>query len=141
MAFIRRRGNSYYLVHNIRRDGRIQQLHLARLGSSPRIDDTVIKGVVSRHPFVRVDWNTVKEKASREVARPVQNDSDYLRGLIDEIRSVHWNIAGLHLPALAVMRDRELQSQLVTELRLLRGTLDVKLNSSRRGNALNRRIN
>lgn len=138
MAFIRKRGNSYYLVHNVRRDGRIQQLHLARLGSSPRIDDGVIRGVSSKHPFIRVDWNSLKEKASRDFLQPIQNDSDYLRGLISEVRNVHFNIAGLHLPGLEVIRDRELPAQLITELKLLRGTLDVKLQASRRGGALPR---
>jgi hypothetical protein len=140
MAFVRKRGNSYYLVHNVRRDGRIQQLHLARLGPSPRIDDAVIRGVRSKHPFIRVDWNNVKEKA-RDIAKPVQNDSDYLRDLIRDVRNVHFSIAGLHMAGLEVVRDRELEAQLVSELKLLRGTLDVKLNLSRRGQAVNRRIN
>jgi hypothetical protein len=140
MAFVRKRGNSYYLVHNVRRDGRIQQLHLARLGPSPRIDDAVIRGVTSKHPFIRVDWNDVKRKASRDFVEPIQTDSDYLRGLIREVRNVHFNIASLHMPGLEVIRDRELQTQLLTELRLLRGTLDVKLNPSRKGQTLNRGI-
>jgi hypothetical protein len=140
MAFVRKRGNSYYLVHNVRRDGRIRQLHLARLGPSPRIDDAVIRGVSSKHPFIRVDWNNLKAKA-RDFVRPIQNDSEYLRDLIREIRNVHFNIAGLHMPGLEVTRDRELPTQLITELKLLRGTLDVKLNSSRKGNPLNRGIN
>ena len=140
MAFIRKRGNNYYLVHNVRRAGRIQQLHLARLGSSPRIDESVIQGVSSKHPFVRVDWSNVKEKASRDFLEPIQNDSEYLRGLISDLKNVHFNIAGLHLPGLEVIRDRELQTQLITELKLLRGTLDVKLNSYRKGNPLSRGI-
>jgi hypothetical protein len=138
MAFVRKRGNSYYLVHNVRRDGRIQQLHLARLGSSPRIDDNVIRGVSSKHPFLRVDWNHVKERVSRDFLEPIQNDSDYLRGLISDVRNVHFNIAGLHLPGLEVARDHDLRTQLITELKLLRGTLDVKLNSYRKVNPLNR---
>ena len=32
MAFIRKRGNAYYLVHNVRKKGHVRQLHLARLG-------------------------------------------------------------------------------------------------------------
>ena len=32
VAFVRRKGNSFYLVHNVRRQGKVQQLHLARLG-------------------------------------------------------------------------------------------------------------
>jgi hypothetical protein len=141
MAFVRKRGNSYYLVHNVRREGRIQQLHLARLGPSPRIDDAVIRVVTSKHPFIRVDWNDVKKKASRDFVEPIQNDSEYLRGLIREVRNVHFNIASLHIPGLEIIRDRDLQSQLITELKLLRGTLDVKLNSSRKEHRLNRGIN
>ena len=45
MAFIRKRGQSYYLVHNVRQDGRVRQLHLARLGRRPHISDDVIRGV------------------------------------------------------------------------------------------------
>jgi len=36
MAFVRRKGNAYYLVHNVRRGGKVQQLHLARLGDRAR---------------------------------------------------------------------------------------------------------
>ena len=34
MAFVRRKGNAWYLVHNVRRQGKVKQLHLARLGRS-----------------------------------------------------------------------------------------------------------
>jgi hypothetical protein len=134
MAFIRKRGNSYYLVHNIRRDGRVQQVHLARLGPRPRIDDRVIRSVIARHPFVQVNWDIVKERAARDTAKPIESDSEYVRKLIGELRNVHMNIADLQMPVLDVLRDQELRSQLITELRLLRGTLDVKLNPARKGN-------
>ncbi len=45
MAFVRRKGNSYYLVHNVRRDGKVRQLHLARLGERARITDEVVREV------------------------------------------------------------------------------------------------
>jgi len=32
MAFLRRKGNTFYLVHNVRKGDRIKQLHLAKLG-------------------------------------------------------------------------------------------------------------
>jgi hypothetical protein len=133
MAFIRKRGNSYYLVHNVRREGKIQQLHLARLGARPRISDTVIHGVESKHPFVRINWDDLKEKTSRDLVKPVQNHSDYLRNLITQVRNVHLDLADLHFPGLGMTRDRAMEIQLVTELKLLRGTLDVKLNASRKG--------
>jgi hypothetical protein len=56
MAFIRKRGNLYYLVHNLRQQGRVRQLYLARLGHRARINDEVIADVTAKHPFVRVDW-------------------------------------------------------------------------------------
>ena len=49
MAFVRRKGNTYFLVHNVRRQGKVQQLHLARLGERPRITDDVVRRV-SRNP-------------------------------------------------------------------------------------------
>ncbi|MGH9344263.1 MAG: hypothetical protein ACRD19_10930 [Terriglobia bacterium] len=137
MAFIRKRGNAYYLVHNVRTKGRVEQLHLARLGRRPRIDDEVIQGVMAKHPFVRVDWEGLREQASRKLVSPVENDSQHLRKLIGEVRDFHLNIADIQLPYLGISQNRELRSQLLDELKLLRGTLDVKLSSSRKVRLLN----
>lgn len=139
MAFIRKRGNAYYLVHSVRHQGRVEQIHLARLGRRPRIDDDVIRGVSSKHPFVRVDWDRLREQASREIVNPVEKDAQYLHRLIDEVRDFHLSIADVQLPYMEVAHDRELRSQLLAELKLLRGTLDVKLNSSRRNGLVNLR--
>jgi hypothetical protein len=133
MAFIRKRGSSYYLVHNVREDGRVRQIHLARLGRRPRISEEVIQGVTSKHPFVQVDWKQLRDKASRELVKPFENDSQYLQELMGSIRGLHLDIADLHLPVLQMTKDRELVSQLTASLRLLRSTLDVKLNQLRKG--------
>ncbi len=45
MAFVRRKGNAYYLVHNVRRGGKVKQLHLARLGERAKITDTIVREV------------------------------------------------------------------------------------------------
>ena len=45
MAFVRRKGNSFFLVHNVRRGGKVQQLQLARLGGRARITDDVVREV------------------------------------------------------------------------------------------------
>src|SRR5260370_35355830 len=45
MAFVRRRGNVVYLVPNVRRGGKVQQLHLARLGERGRITDEIVRDV------------------------------------------------------------------------------------------------
>jgi hypothetical protein len=133
MAFIRKRGQSYYLVHNVRQDGRIRQIHLANLGRRPRISDDVIRGVASQHPFVEVDWKGLRKKASQELVRPFENDSRQLRELLASIRNLHLDIGDLHLPVLTMTHDRELVGQLTSSLKLLRATLDVKLNQLRRG--------
>jgi hypothetical protein len=135
MAFIRKRGQSYYLVHNVREDGRVRQIHLARLGRLPRISDEVIRGVASRHPFMEIDWKGLRKKASQELVRPFENDSRQLRELLASIRNLHLDIGDLHLPVLAMTHDRELVEQLASSLKLLRTTLDVKLSQLRRGRA------
>jgi hypothetical protein len=132
MAFIRKRGESYYLVHNVRQDGRVRQIHLACLGHRPRISDDIVRGVASKHPFVRIDWKELREKASRNVLQPFERDSQYLRELLLSIRNLHFDLADLPLPLLELTKDRELSAQLVSGLKLLRGTLDVKLHGLRK---------
>jgi hypothetical protein len=132
MAFIRKRGESYYLVHNVRKEGRVLQIHLACLGRRPRISDDVVRGVVSKHPFVRINWKELREKASRDVVQPFEQDSRYLRDVLLAIRNLHFDLADLPLPLLELTKDRELSAQFVAGLKLLRATLDVKLNELRK---------
>jgi hypothetical protein len=139
MAFIRKRGNSYYLVHSVRKKGRVRQVHLASLGVRPRISEDVIEGVKSKHPFVQVDWQGLKAKASRNLVEPVANDSQYVRNLLGAVRDLHMDIADLPLPALELTRDPELVSQMISGLKLLRSTLDVKLNQIRKGKPMSLR--
>ena len=126
MAFIRKRGQFYYLVHNVRKKGRVQQLHLARLGRHPRISDEIVAGVTSKHPFVRVDWQGLKQKTSQEILRPAETDSQYLRTLLSDVNNLNLDIADLHFPSIETI-DRELPGHLLSALKLLRTTLDVKL--------------
>jgi hypothetical protein len=132
MAFIRKRGESFYLVHNVREEGRVRQIHLACLGRRPRISDDVVRGVVSKHPFLRVNWKELREKASRNVLQPFAHDSRHLRNLVVAIRSLHFDLADLPLSVLGLAKDRELSAQLIAGLKLLRATLDVKLQELRK---------
>jgi len=132
VAFIRKRGSSYYLLHNVRVKGRVRQLHLARLGRRPRINDEVIQEVRSKHPFVNIDWTTIKDRASRELVRPFEKASTFFSELLNLIRNLNLEIAELPLTMLAVTLDRELYRQLLTELKLLRNTLEVKLSRRRK---------
>ena len=136
MAFIRKRGESYYLVHNVRKKGRVKQLHLACLGRRPRLSDDIIQGVASKHPFVRVNWEGLREKASRELVQPFENNAQYLRDLIASVRNLHVDVADLQLPVLEMSQDSDLKLQLTSALKLLRTTLDVKLGKMRRGRPL-----
>jgi hypothetical protein len=132
MAFIRKRGESYYLVHNVRKEGRVRQIHLACLGRRPRISEDIVRGVSSRHPFVHVDWKELRDKASRDVVQPFENDSRYLRELLGAIRNLNLDLADLPLPLLELTKDREVSGHLIAGLKLLRGTLDVKLQALRK---------
>jgi hypothetical protein len=133
MAFIRKRGHSYYLVHNVRKRGRVEQLHLACLGRRPHINEDVIKGVHAKHPFVQIDWKQLTEKFSDHlVLQPLENNSQYLRDLVAAVRSLHFDLADLPLPVLDLTKDAGLSSEFISGLKLLRGTLDVKLNELRR---------
>ncbi len=133
MAFIRKRGDHYYLVHNVRKKGRVRQIHLARLGRRPRINDEVIAGVRAKHPFVEINWEGLRERASHELVQPMKGNAQFFRDLLSTIRSVHLEIADLHLPVLEMVHDKELRARLTSELKLLRTTLDVKLSQFRRG--------
>ena len=133
MAFIRKRGNSFYLVHNVRKKGKVQQIHLARLGRRPRISEEVIQGVSAAHPFVSVDWDELKARATHSLIRPFENNAEHMRELLASVRNLHMDIADLQLPVLGMTQDRELAAQLTSGLKLLRGTLDVKLGRLRKG--------
>ena len=132
MAFIRKRGQSYYLVHNVRKGGRVEQLLLACLGRRPRISEEVINGVHAKHPFVQINWKRLTEKSSDHVVQPLENSSQYLRDLVAAVRSLHLDLADLPLTVLSLTRDADLSAAFISGLKSLRGTLDVKLNQLRR---------
>ena len=136
MAFIRKRGPNYYLVHSVREEGRIRQIHLACLGQRPRISDEVVQGVALKHPFLRVDWEQLREKTSRDMVQPLVHNSRYVQDLVLAVRNLHLDLAGLPLPLSNLTNDRDLSLQLLSGLKLLRATLDVKLHELRKVKAL-----
>ncbi|MFZ0634969.1 MAG: hypothetical protein WA755_05605 [Candidatus Acidiferrales bacterium] len=130
MAFIRKRGNSYYLVHNVRRRGKIEQLHLARLGERPRITDDVVRQVSREHPFLELDWSQLRERINGRVEL-FDIRSPYAQTLVQSLRIINLDLADLFPPHLALTHD-DSSHELVTQLRLLRSTLDVKLDQFER---------
>ena len=132
MAFVRKRGQTYYLVHSIRKGDQVEQLYLACLGRRPRITDDIIRGVNAKHPFLRVDWKRLSEKSLGGLTQPLENNAHYLRDLVTAVRNLHLDLADLPLPVLDFAKEPELSSEFIAGLKLLRGTLDVKLNQLRR---------
>jgi hypothetical protein len=143
MAFVRRKGNSYFLVHNVRRSGKVKQLHLARLGSRPRITDDVVREVSRAYPFVDVNWAALREQVNNRVEL-FDSKSVYLRKLVASLRTLNLDLADLFPPVLDVSEGAATGHDLVTQLRLLHSTVRVKLDQfdrvSQRGALLQRSV-
>ena len=92
-CFLRRKGNSYHLVHNVRKDGKVKQLHLARLGDRPRITDDVVRQVSRRHPFVQVNWGELRQDVNNRVEL-FNSKSAHLRRLVSTLRTLNLDLAG-----------------------------------------------
>ncbi|MGC1660508.1 MAG: hypothetical protein WA737_10880 [Candidatus Acidiferrales bacterium] len=131
MAFVRRKGNTYFLVHNVRKQGQVRQIHLARLGERPRITDDVVRKVSRNHPFLSLDWRSLREQVNSRVEL-FDIRSMHVQNLMHSLRNLNLDLADLSPPML-VLTDRANSSrELVTQLRLLRSTLDVKLDQFER---------
>lgn len=131
MAFIRRKGKGFYLVHNVRRRGKVKQLHLARLGERPRITDDVVRRVARNYPLLDLDWKRLREQVNSRVEL-FDPKSEYVQKLIYALRQLHLDLADLAPPLLHVAEAPGTSQEIVTHLRLLRSTLDVKLDQFER---------
>ena len=130
MAFVRRKGNVYYLVHNVRRRGKIEQIHLATLGERPRITDDVMRSVSREYPALELDWAALRERINARVEL-FDIRSPYVQTLIQALRIMNLDLADLPPPLLSAGHE-ELSRELATQLRLLRSTLDTKLDQLER---------
>jgi len=128
VAFVRRKGNVYYLVHNVR--GKIEQIHLATLGERPRITDDVMRSVSRDYPSLELDWAALRERINARVEL-FDIRSPYVQTLIQALRIMNFDLADLSPPLLSVGHE-ELSRELATQLRLLRSTLDTKLDQLER---------
>ena len=131
MAFVRRKGKSYFLVHNVRRQGKVRQLHLARLGGRPRITDDVVRKVSRNHPFLDLDWGRLREQVNSRIEL-FDVRSPYVQGLMHSVRNLNLDLADLSPPMLRLTDRSNSSRELVTQLQLLRSTLDVKLDQFKR---------
>jgi len=136
VAFVRRKGNTYFLVHNVRRRGKIRQLHLATLGERPRITDDVVRKVSRNHPFLDLDWSRLREQVNSRVEL-FDTNSPYVQNLMHSLHNLNLDLADLSPPMLLLTDRSESSQELVTRLRLLRSTLDVKLDQFERSKPRN----
>ena len=127
MAFVRRKGNSFYLVHNVRRGGKVRQLHLARLGESARITDAVVKEVSKKHPFVELNWRALREQVNGNGVDLANLDSPAVQRLVRGLRELNLELADLFPPILRISESSGVTNELLVQLRLLQSTLQVKL--------------
>jgi hypothetical protein len=127
MAFVRRKGNSFYLVHNVRRGGKVRQLHLARLGERARITDAVVKEVSKKHPFVELNWRALREQMNSQVDL-ADGTSPAIQKLVSNLRALNLELADLFPPLLRISETPTVARELLVQLRLLQSTLQVKLN-------------
>src|SRR5271156_2248929 len=137
MAFVRRKGNSFYLVHNVRRGGKVRQLHLARLGERARITDAVVKSVTKKHPFIKLNWRYPREQLDHQIdlADP---QSPAVQKLVHTLRNLNLDLADLFPPVLRLSESPAVAHELLLQLRLLHSTIQVKLDQFRQRNDLKR---
>ena len=137
MAFVRRKGNAYYLVHNVRRGGKVQQLHLARLGERARITDEIVKEVSKKHPFVELNWRSLREQLNSQIdlADP---QSPAVQKLVHSLRDLNLDLADFFPPVLRLSESPAVTRELLVQLRLLHSTIQVKLDQFGRTDGLKR---
>ena len=132
MAFVRRKGNSLYLVHNVRRGGKVRQLHLARLGARARITDDLVREISKKHPFVELDWKALREQLNGQVDLANPN-SPAVQKLVSSLRALNLELADIFPPLLRISESPVVARELLVQLQLLRSTIQVKLDQFGRG--------
>ncbi len=132
MAFVRRKGNAFYLVHNVRHGEKVKQLHLARLGERARITDEVVREVARKHPFVELNWRALREQLNAQVDLADPN-SPAVQKLVASLRALNLDLAGLFPPILRISESPEVGQEMLLQLRLLQSTIQVKLDQFDRG--------
>ena len=130
MAFIRRKGNAYYLVHNVRRGGKVRQLHLARLGERARITDQIVREVSKKHPFVELNWRALRVQLENQIDLG-DPKSPAVQKLVQTLRNLNLDLADLYPPVLNLSESPAVAQELLLQLRLLHSTIQVKLDQFR----------
>jgi hypothetical protein len=127
MAFVRRKGNKFYLVHNVRRGEKVRQIHLARLGERAQITERVVREVSKKHPFVELNWRALREQVNGNGVDLASVDSPAMLRLVRGLRELNLELADLFPPILRISESSGVANELLLQLRLLQSTLQVKL--------------
>lgn len=127
MAFVRQKGNKFYLVHNVRRGEKVRQIHLARLGEHAQITERVVREVSKKHPFVELNWRALREQVNGNGVDLANLDSPAVQRLVRGLRELNLELADLFPPILRISESSGVASELLLQLRLLQSTLQVKL--------------
>jgi hypothetical protein len=127
MAFVRRKGNRFYLVHNVRHGEKVRQIHLARLGERAQITDRVVREVSKKHPFVELNWRALREQVNNHEVNLGDANSPVVQKLVGYVRGLNLELADLFPPMLRISESPAVAQELLLQLRLLQSTLQVKL--------------
>ena len=127
MAFVRQKGNKFYLVHNVRRGEKVRQIHLARLGENAQITERVVREVSKKHPFVELNWSALREQVNGNGVDLANLDSPAVQRLVRGLRELNLELADLFPPILRISESSGVANELLLQLRLLQSTLQVKL--------------
>ena len=137
MAFVRRKGNAYYLVHNVRRGGKVRQLYLARLGDRARITDEIVRAVRKKHPFVELNWRTLREQLNNQIDLS-DPQSPAVQRLVHSLRILNLDLADFFSPVLRPSESPAVAREVLVHLRLLQSTIQMKLEQFARKDELKR---
>src|SRR5260370_11539926 len=118
VACVRRKGNSFYLVHNVGGGDKVRQLHLARLGARARITDDLVREVSKKHPFVELNWKALREQLNGQVDLANPN-SPTVQKLVSSLRALNLDLADMFPPLLRISESPVVARELLVQLRLL----------------------
>lgn len=134
MAFVRKKGKSYYLVHNVREDGHVRQVHLACLGNRPRVSDEVLQQVREAHPQLQIDWGAVRARAAESFVSPfadlegVELLMRSMRTLVEDLGELDFDLLQRRMSERGQTAEGEVRvRELLREMAELRNQLDLKL--------------
>ena len=88
------------------------------------------------HPFLDLDWSHLREQVNSRIEL-FDIRSPYVQNLMHSLRNFNLDLADLSPPHLLLTDRANSSRELVTQLRLLRSTLDIKLDQFERSEPRN----